>query len=300
MDLHQIEIFCMLIKLRSFSGAAEALHLTQPTVSGHIKNLESDLGVMLLDRLGKRVVPTEEGELLYRYGQKLLALRDHARQEIEAISGKMSGLLKIGGSTIPGAYILPALIGAFKKEHPSLSVQLMIDDTAKVTQAVKDGDLCIGVVGARVADGHLESHTFLTDELVVAVPAGHHWAHKKIIPVEALKTEPFIQREEGSGTRRIMEDHLEKAGFSLADLNMVAVVGSSDAVRQAVKAGLGISILSIRALKDDIQAGRISAVRLKGLKLERSFSIILLKGKSRSLACQVFLDFLMKEKQKFS
>ena len=290
----------MLIKLRSFSGAAEALHLTQPTVSGHIKNLESDLGVMLLDRLGKRVVPTEEGELLYRYGQKLLALRDHARQEIEAISGKMSGLLKIGGSTIPGAYILPALIGAFKKEHPSLSVQLMIDDTAKVTQAVKDGDLCIGVVGARVADGHLESHTFLTDELVVAVPAGHHWAHKKIIPVEALKTEPFIQREEGSGTRRIMEDHLEKAGFSLADLNMVAVVGSSDAVRQAVKAGLGISILSIRALKDDIQAGRISAVRLKGLKLERSFSIILLKGKSRSLACQVFLDFLMKEKQKFS
>jgi DNA-binding transcriptional LysR family regulator len=300
MDLHQIEIFCMLIKLRSFSGAAEALHLTQPTVSGHIKNLESDLGVMLLDRLGKRVVPTEEGEILYRYGQKLLALRDHARQEIEAISGKMSGLLKIGGSTIPGAYILPALIGAFKKEHPSLSVQLMIDDTAKVTQAVKDGNLCIGVVGARVADGHLESHTFLTDELVVAVPAGHHWAHKKIIPVEALKTEPFIQREEGSGTRRIMGEHLEKAGFSLTDLNTVAVVGSSDAVRQAVKAGLGVSILSIRALQDDIQAGRISAVRLKGLQLERSFSIILLKGKSRSLLCQVFLDFLMKEKQKFS
>lgn len=300
MDLHQIEIFCMLIKLRSFSGAAKALHLTQPTVSGHIKNLESDLGVMLLDRLGKRVVPTEEGEILYRYGQKLLALRDHARQEIEAISGKMGGLLKIGGSTIPGAYILPALIGAFKKEHPSLSVQLMIDDTAKVTQAVKDGDLCIGVVGARVADGHLESHTFLSDELVVAVPAGHHWAHKKIIPVEALKTEPFIQREEGSGTRSIMEDHLEKAGFSPEDLNTVAVVGSSDAVRQAVKAGLGVSILSIRALKDDIQAGRISAVRLKGLKLERSFSIILLKGKSRSLLCQVFLDFLMKERQKFS
>ncbi len=290
----------MLIKLRSFSRAAGALHLTQPTVSGHIKNLESDLGVRLLDRLGKRVVPTEEGEILYRYGQKLLALRDHARQEIESISGKMRGLLKIGGSTIPGAYILPAIIGSFKKEYPSLSVQLMIDDTAKVTQAVKDGDLCVGVVGARVADGHLESHTFLTDELVVAVPAGHHWAHKKIIPVEALKTEPFIQREEGSGTRRIMEDHLEKAGFSLADLNTVAVVGSSDAVRQAVKAGIGVSILSIRALKDDIQAGRISAVRLKGLMLERSFSIILLKGKSRSLVCQVFLDFLMKEKQRFS
>jgi len=300
MDLHQIEIFCTLIKLRSFSRAAEALYLTQPTVSGHIKNLETELGVRLLDRLGKRVVPTEQGEILYRCGQKLLVLRDQARQEIEAVSGRMSGLLKIGGSTIPGAYILPSFIGAFKKEHPSLSIQLMIDDTAKVAQAVKDGELSIGIVGARVSDGHLESHAFLTDELVVAVPADHSWAHKKSIHVEALKSEPFILREEGSGTRRIMEEHLEKAGISLAELNTVAVVGSSDAVRQAVKAGLGVSILSIRALQGDIEAGRMSAVRLKGLQLERSFSIILLKGKSRSPLCQKFLEFLMKEKQRFS
>ncbi len=300
MDLHQIEIFCTLIKLRSFSRAAEALYLTQPTVSGHIKNLETELGVRLLDRLGKRVVPTEEGEILYRYGQKLLVLRDHARQEIEAVSGKIGGLLKIGGSTIPGAYILPAFIGAFKKEYPSVSIQLMIDDTAKVTQAVKDGELSLGVVGARVSDGHLESHAFLSDELVVAVPSGHPWAHKKSIPVEALKSEPFILREEGSGTRRIMEDHLEKAGVSLTELNTVAVVGSSDAVRQAVKEGLGVSVLSIRALQGDIEAARISAVRLKGLRLERSFSIILLKGKSQSPLCQKFLDFLMEEKEKFS
>ncbi len=300
MDLHQIEIYCTLIKLRSFSRAAEALFLTQPTVSGHIKNLETELGVMLLDRLGKRVVPTEEGEILYRYGQKLLMLRDHARQEIEAVSGRMSGILKIGGSTIPGGYILPELIGAFKKEYPLLSVQLMIDDTAKVTQAVKDGELCIGVVGARVSDGHLESHAFLPDELVVAVPTGHHWEHKKIISVEALKSEPFILREEGSGTRRIMEEYLAKAGVSLSDLNTVAIVGSSDAVRQAVKAGLGVSILSIRALQGDIETGRISPVRLRGLRFERSFSIILLKGRSRSPICQTFFDFLMKEKQKFS
>ncbi|HXY55908.1 MAG TPA: selenium metabolism-associated LysR family transcriptional regulator [Nitrospirota bacterium] len=300
MDLHQIEIFCTLIKLRSFSRAAEALYLTQPTVSGHIKNLETELGVRLLDRLGKRVVPTEQGEILYRCGQKLLVLRDQARQEIEAVSGRMSGLLKIGGSTIPGAYILPAFIGAFKKEHPSISIQLMIDDTAKVAQAVKDGELSIGIVGARVSDGHLESHAFLTDELVVAVPPDHPWAHKKSIHVEALKNEPFILREEGSGTRLIMEEHLEKSGLSLAELNTVAVVGSSDAVRQAVKAGLGVSILSIRALQSDIETGRISAVRLKGLRLERSFAVILLKGKSRSPLCQGFLDFLMKEKQRFS
>lgn len=298
MDLHRIEIFCTLIKLRSFSRAAETLYLTQPTVSGHIKNLETDLGVKLLDRLGKGVVPTEAGEVLYQYGQKLLALRDHARQEIAGISGTVSGLLKIGGSTIPGAYVLPAMIGAFKKKYPSATIQLLIDDTAKVSEAVVNNDLHIGVVGARVSDPRLETHPFLKDELVIAVPARHRWAGRKTVSVEELAGEPFIVRESGSGTRRIMEERFGKAGISLADLNTVAIVGSSDAVRQSVKAGLGISILSTRAILDDIKACRLFAVRLKGIQLERSFSIILLKGRSRSPLCRAFLDFLLKTKQK--
>jgi DNA-binding transcriptional LysR family regulator len=294
MDLHQIEIFCTLIKLRSFSQAAEALYLTQPTVSSHIKNLEQELGVKLLDRLGKRVVPTEAGNILFRSGQKLIALRDHAREEIAAISGTIAGILKIGGSTIPGAYIMPPIIGAFRKKYPSVSVQLVIDDTAKVAEAVMNGNLSIGVVGARVIEPHLDAHPFLRDELVVAVPPGHAWAKRKSVAVDELRGEPFILREKGSGTRRIMEERLDKAGFPLADLNSVAVMGSSDAVRQSVKAGLGISILSIRALQDDIRSGRLAALRLKGIPIERSFSVILLKGKSRSLLCQAFLDFLLK------
>jgi DNA-binding transcriptional LysR family regulator len=293
MDLHQIEIFCALIRYKSFSRAAAALYLTQPTVSGHIKNLEQELGIKLLDRLGKRVVPTEAGNVLFRSGQKLLALRDHARQEIEALSGTVSGVLNIGGSTIPGAYIMPPIIGAFREKYPSASIQLIIDDTAKIAEAVLNGDLGIGVVGARVIDPHLEAHPFLKDELVVAAPPRHAWAKKKSLAVDALREAPFILREKGSGTRRIMEERLEKAGLSVADLNVVAVMGSSDAVRQAVKAGLGVSILSIRALQDDIEAHRIAALRLKGVAMERSFSIILLKGKSRSPLCQAFLDFLL-------
>ena len=225
MDLHRIEIFCTLIKLRSFSRAAETLYLTQPTVSGHIKNLETDLGVKLLDRLGQGVVPTEAGEVLYRYGRKLLALRDHARQEITGISGTVSGLLKIGGSTIPGAYVLPAMIGAFKKKYPSTTIQLLIDDTAKVSEAVVNNDLHIGVVGARISDPRLEAHPFLKDELVIAVPAGHRWACRKAVRVEELAGEPFILRESGSGTRGIMEERIGKAGISFSDLNSVAVVG---------------------------------------------------------------------------
>lgn len=296
MDLHQIEIFCTLIKLRSFSRTAEALYLTQPTVSGHIKNLETELGIKLLDRLGKRVVPTEAGDILFRHGLILLDERDRTKQEIEKLSGRVGGVLRIGGSTIPGAYILPSLIGAFKRQHASVTVQLTIDDTAKVTEAVINGELCIGVVGARISEPQLETHAFLSDELVVAVPSNHRWAGKKNITLDALKTEPFILRERGSGTLRIMRERLEKSGFSMADLDVVATVGSSDAVRQSVKAGLGVSILSIRALKDDIDAGRLAAVRISGVKFERRFSVILLKGRSRSPLCKAFLDFVLKEK----
>jgi DNA-binding transcriptional LysR family regulator len=296
MDLHQIEIFCTLVKLRSFSKTAKALLLTQPTVSGHIKNLEQELSVKIIDRLGKHAVPTEAGEILFRHGQKLLASRDNARQEIAAISGKVTGRLKIGGSTIPGAYILPPLIATFKKKYPSTSIHLFIDDTASVASAVRNSELSMGIVGARISETHLESYSFLKDELVVAVAPEHPWARRRIVPTDALCGEPFILREEGSGTRRIMEEHLEKAGLSTSDLNMVAVMGSSDAVKQAVKAGLGISILSIRALRDDIQSGQVAVLRLKDNPIERSFSVILLRKKSRSPLCQCFLDFLLNNK----
>lgn len=296
MDLHQIEIFCMLIKERSFSRTAEKLYLTQPTISSHIKNLEHDLGVRLVDRLGKRVVPTEAGEVLFRHGLRLLEERDRTRQEIEGLSGKVSGVLAIGGSTIPGAYILPPLIGSFRKRFPSISIKLSIDDTARITEAVLNGDLCIGVVGARVNDPYLATHTFLRDELVIAVPPEHPWAGKRKVSVDQLRKESFILREQGSGTLRIMTEHLAAAGLQIDDLQIVAVMGSSDAVRQAVKAGLGISILSSRALEDDVRAGRLAVVRIKGITLERTFSVILLKGRSRSPLCKAFLDFMLKER----
>jgi DNA-binding transcriptional LysR family regulator len=171
---------------------------------------------------------------------------------------------------------------------------MSIDDTAKITEAVLAGSLCIGVVGARVTEPQLEIHPFQTDELVIAVPSRHPWARKRTVAPEELAGQPFILREQGSGTRKIMEDRFEKAGLSIADLNIEAIMGSSDAVRQAVKAGLGISILSSRALKDDIEAGRLAAVRVSGIKMERHFYVILLRGRSRSPLCKAFLDFILK------
>lgn len=297
MDLHQIEIFCTLVRLKSFSKAADALYLTQPTVSGHIKNLEAELDTKLLDRLGRRIIPTEAGNVLYRYGVQLLSLREEARQAIDSISGTVTGMLNIGGSTIPGAYILPSFIRSFKKRHPAASIRLLIEDTEKIASAVLAGDLCLGVVGAEIIDPRLETHVFLKDELVIAAPPNHPWSKRKSVGTDDLKAEPFIIREEGSGTRRIMEERLRKAGMTSHDLNIVAVMGSSDAVRQAVRAGLGVSILSTRAIRDDVEAGRIAALRLKGIQIERNFYIILLKGRSRSRLCSEFLKVLNTERR---
>ncbi len=281
------------MKFRSFSRAAEALYLTQPTVSGHIKNLEAELGVKLLDRIGKRVIPTEAGEILLRSGQELLALRDHIREEIRGLSGNVTGMLRIGASTIPGSYVLPVYISAFKAKYPNATLHLEIGDTASVTESVLTNDVHIGVVGARPADPRLEVHALFTDELVLAVSPRHPWARKRSVPVAALAGEPFVLRERGSGTRRITEERLEKAGFCISDLNVVAVAGNNDAVRQSVKAGIGISILSIRALRDDREAGRIAAVRIKGVPLERHFHAILLKKKTHSHLCREFLNILL-------
>ncbi len=283
------------MKLRSFSRTAEALYLTQPTVSAHIKNLEAELGVKLLDRIGKRVIPTEAGETLFRSGQDLLALRDRIQEEIKSLSGSVAGILRIGASTIPGSYVLPVYISMFKKKYPDATLRLDIGDTASVTESVLANDVHIGFVGARPADPHLEAHPLFKDELVLAVAPQHPWARKGSMPVDALTGEPFVLREKGSGTRRIMEERLGKAGLALSGLNVVAVAGNNDAVRQSVKAGIGVSILSIHALRDDLEEGRIAAVRIKGVPLERHFYAVLLKGKSHSLLCREFLNILMRD-----
>jgi len=296
MDLHHIEIFYYLVKLRSFSKAAKMLRLSQPTVSGHIKNLETELGVQLIDRIGKRVVPTEAGDVLYRAGQKFLALRDQTRQEIEGVLGNVTGSLRIGASSIPGGYVLPSVIKMFKQEHPSAFIRLEIGNSARVTESVLAGDLHIGVVGLRSTDPRLEIHPFMQDELVVAVPADHAWVKRKTVTVEELADEPLIVREKGPGSRHVMEERLEEAGMSFAELNPVVIAGNSDAVRQAVKAGLGIAVLSLRAIQNDIATNHLAAVRIKELPLVSNFFIVLLKGKSRLPLCRAFLEKLFEHK----
>jgi len=293
-DLRHLEIFCKVVDLKSFSKAAEAVFLAQASVSERIANLESMVGAKLLDRLGRQVVPTRAGKLLYKHAIELLDMKRTACLEMENFLGIKRGEIHIGASTIPGEYILPKSIGLFNEKYPSISVVMTIADTDEIKRRILHGDFDLGVVGSKSTSRELISKELWNDELVLAVPRKHRWAKKKEIDIKELFSEPFILREVGSGTLKVIEDYINVSSSKLIDSFRVAArFGSSTAVKEAVKAGLGVSILSFRALDTELQAGILKALKIKGLSMKRKFYLIMDKRRTVSPICRAMLDFLM-------
>ena len=292
MDLRRLEIFLKVAELGSFSRAADALFLTQPTVSEHVRALEDELGVQLLDRLGRGTSPTRAGALLIGYARRLLALSREARQAIEQFQGRVSGELVLGGSTIPGEYVLPALIGAFRGKYPDVSISLRIGASRQVQEWVEQGHVEIGVVGALPASRTLETRQLMADDLVLVVPPEHAWVARKTVTVEDVKREPLILRERGSGSRETLEQALKEVGLELTAFHVVGEIASTQAVKQAVRAGLGLSFVSHRAVEDECRAGLLACVKVSNLNVSRAFHIVTHRDRSRSPLAQAFLAFV--------
>jgi DNA-binding transcriptional LysR family regulator len=295
MDIHRLEVFCKVLELQSFTKAAEAVCLTQPTVSEHIRALEQTVGERLVDRLGREVLPTPAGKILYRYAKDLIALRNEALQALEKHKGALSGNLLIGASTIPGTYILPGLIGSFKALYPAIHTTLRIGGSSDVVERVLEGRLEIGLIGAKWDDRRIAMNEVFSDELVLAVYPGHDWAGRKSVEPEELVGEPFILRERGSGTRIVMNQALEAVGVLPSRLHVVAEMGSTEAVRQGIKACIGISILSSRAVAEDIERGALIALPVAGLHLHRPFYLVQRKNRQLSPLCTAFIDHVRTE-----
>ncbi len=292
MDIHVLELFCRIVESGSFSKAANAAYLTQPTVSGHIKKLEGEVGVRLLDRLGHRATPTKAGDLLYRYAKRILALRQEALQALDELKGGLKGELIIGASSIPGGYLLPPLIGRFRAQYPDISVVLKVSDSKEIIEAVIDGEYEVGAVGAQFDDGRLEYQKFAEDEMVLVVPPTHPWASRRSARVKDLPSQPFLIRERGSGTRKIMEQALEQHNLSMGAFRVIGEMGSNEAIRQSVKTGGGIAIISKLAVASDIKHHELNAIPVAGLKLTREFYLITHRHRSRSPICTAFLTFI--------
>ncbi|MBI3454606.1 MAG: LysR family transcriptional regulator [Candidatus Rokubacteria bacterium] len=293
MDFRQLEVLAQVVETRSFSRAAEALRLTQSTVSEHIRLLEDEVGTRLFDRLGRETVPTRAGELLYTHAQRLLALRTEARQALEQFLGQVSGVLTVGASTIPGEYVLPPLIGKFREKFPKVSIALQISDTRGIVDTVLDGRVEVGLVGARPDHRSLQAIELMPDELVAVVPPGHPWFGREVVTLDDLKAEPLIVREPGSGSRQALETALDDAGPGLDGMRVIAEMGSTSAIKQAVKAGVGVSIISKRAVEEECRHGLLWCVKIQGLRFTRHFYVVTHASRSRSPLCQAFLDFLL-------
>lgn len=294
MDLWQLKIFCRVVELRSFSKAAEAVHLSQPTVSSHIKELEAHFGCPLIDRLSKEAAPTHAGRLLYGYALRLLALREEAETAMAQFQGKTLGRMVLGGSTIPGGYLLPRMVGLFKKRFPQVMLSLVIADTERIIAGVLEGALEFGVVGAESRDKNIRQEALVSDEMRLVVPAGHPWASKKKIALALLLNEPYIARERGSGTLQSIKESLIRLGHDAEELNIVAEMGSTEAIRQGIKEGIGVSILSMLAISEDLASGRLKALAVEGLDLTRRFYITRHRQRSLSPLASAFIDFLKK------
>lgn len=293
LDLHQLEIFCRIVEMKSFSRAAEALFLTQPTLSSHMANLERALATRLLDRLGRSVVPTRTGLRLYEYARRILDLRREAVQAIDAELGLVRGELVVGGSTIPGVYILPGLVGQFKKKHDGIRVTLLLGDSKEITAQVESGEVEVALVGLAPKADPLSSRPFGRDHLTLVVPPDHRLASKRSVSIADLKKEPFLIREAGSGTRVLMETTFEKHGCRVnQDLNVICELGSTEAVKEGVKAGIGVAIVSRRAIEHEVKTGVLAALDIDGVSFDRRFYLVHNAERTASPVATAFLKFL--------
>lgn len=284
--------------LKSFSRAADDLFLTQPTVSGHILSLEKSLALRLFDRTGKETRLTKAGEVFLRYASKTLTARRDLLNALSEFSQGIKGELLLGASTIPGEYILPKLMGDFKREHPDFTLSLKIADTREIVQYVLEGRVELAVIGARLDHPSLHYEKYGEDEVIVVACSDHPLATRKGVDLQDLSAEPWIIREEGSGTQMAVEKALRRKGKSLKRFRVVMEMGSTSSVKEGVKAGLGIAFISIRAVEEELGRGSFIHIPIEGMdSILRQIYIVSHRQRTFSPIGSEFLRFLRRKRQ---
>ena len=278
MDFRQLEVFLAIAKFKSFSKAAEYLYLTQPTVSNHLSNLESDLNTILINRSrsNKNISLTRAGELLYDYAINIINLRENAKFKLGEFKGKIVGNIEIASSTVPEQYIIPEIICEFNKTYPDVTFTICHYDSAQVVKGIINGDIDFGIVGAKIPHNQLKYADLTEDELVVVIPYNNSIQNTDIteIRLKDLLKERFILRERGSGTRSIIEKSLKRENIDINKLQVIAYIENTETIKQCIRRGLGISILSKRTIEDEIKYKQLDYVNIKNTKLKRKFYFV--------------------------
>ncbi|MDH5444831.1 MAG: selenium metabolism-associated LysR family transcriptional regulator [Gammaproteobacteria bacterium] len=286
----RLQVFHTVARLLSFTKAAEELHMTQPAVTFQVRQLEEQFNTRLFDRTHNRISLTDAGKRVYDCAERIFELYAEMDNSVRELTGDISGVLILGASTTVAEYMLPALLGDFKDKNPEVTIRLKVANTDGIVSMVENNSIDLGVVEAPVNNKNLVVEKCRMDQLVVIVPPNHVLTSETSISLEKLIQHPFICREEGSGTREVMIEHMNDEGLNTNDLNVAMELGSLEAIKGAVEAGMGVSILSRATISKELKLGSLVAINLDP-PINRPFSFVHQKQKFRVRAMEELLSF---------
>jgi DNA-binding transcriptional LysR family regulator len=291
----RLRVFRIVAEELSFTRAAERLFLTQPAVTMQIKNLEEDLGLRLFDRTGQRIALKPAGEVLQDYARRIAALCADAERDLAALKGETRGCLALGASTTIAQYLLPRLAGQFLAAFPKIQLSILSGNTADIIGALVDGRIALGLIEGPPNRTDVKCQKFVEDEIVLVVPPSHEWAALGdvggAVDPAALRTAAVILRERGSGTRQVVEDALKRARIDVGKLRIAMELDSTESIKSAIAAGIGVGFVSRWALGREISLGLLRTVPVRGLRIRRYFQFVYASGPTPAGIAGEFLRF---------
>ncbi len=293
MKLRSLEAFCAAMEEGTISSAARKMYLSQPSVSDRLAELEREARVPLLKRSRQGVRPTEQGAALYEHARKVLDDIRALERVLHGLRDKRDMRLRFAASSTLGEHLLPEWLGDFEQRRPGTISDLFVGNTREVVEMVGKGEVAFGVIEGEDGRGVVETLPLLDDELVVVVAPNHRWARQQV-DAEDLSEEPFISREKGSGTRQAIEGALEEMGVSL---NVRMEIGSTSAIKEAIEARLGFSILSRETIRLELEGGYLAVA--EGVVIPRRFSIVRYPSADMSLVERAFHDYLLGMRERY-
>lgn len=286
----RLQVFHTVAKVMSFTKAAETLHMTQPAVTFQVKQLEDFFNTRLFDRTHNKITLTDAGKVVYDYADQILELYEKMNSQVRELTGEVTGTLVVGASTTIAEYMLPSLLGAFKKEFEEVNIRLQVGNTDAIVSMVENNMIDLGLVEAPVHNKNLEVDVCRIDEMQLICSPDHPLAKRDKVSVEDFRKYPYISREEGSGSRSVIDTYIREQGFSYSDLSVVMELGSPEAVKMAVESEVGLAVVSRTTLSKELRLGTLKAIPLDPPIL-RPFSHVRQKHKFRHRAVGELLEF---------
>jgi DNA-binding transcriptional LysR family regulator len=285
-----LQVFHTVARLLSFTKAAETLHMTQPAVTFQVRQLEEHFNTRLFDRTHNRISLTDAGKRVFEYSDRIFELYSEMESAVREMTGDVSGVLMIGASTTIAEYMLPALLGDFKKKYPDVNLQLKVSNSDGIVHMVENNVIDLGVVESPVLNKNLVVEVCRVDQLVAVVSPQHPLCNRETVTISELLVYPYICREEGSGTREVISEYMTAQGIGGGDVHLTMELGSPESIKGAVEAGMGVSIMSSATVQKELKLGTLVSLMLRP-SLERPFSFVHQKQKFRHRAMEELLEF---------